>query len=84
MSRAPPPKRTRTGSCSFASASSSSRCSKSRSLAPWGSATSTTWTWAIITGSSAEQKKPPCSRATGARLLAAATTDGSSVAIGTR
>jgi hypothetical protein len=48
------------------------------------SGTPTISTWAVITGSSASAWNPPPTRTMRAALEAAAITDGSSTAIGTR
>src|SRR5437763_7914992 len=81
-SRMPPPKRVSIGSWALASSMSSARASNSRKRAALGSATSTTCTCACMMGSVLEVKNPPRTRAMRAALLAAAMTEGSSVAIG--
>ncbi len=83
MSRAPPPSSTRTGSVSSASASSSSREHRTSNRADQGSATSSTWICPIISAGVAVAWKPPPARASLAARDAPATTDGSSMTIGT-
>ncbi|VVC71809.1 Uncharacterised protein [uncultured archaeon] len=85
MSRAPPPNFTRIGSREFAKARSESFAEfifpafslKSSSFTP------TIWICPIIRGAEAFAVKPPVARASFAALLAAATTLGSSIAMGT-
>ncbi len=84
MSFAPPPNFTSTGSLAFAAARSSSLRSRIRRRAATGSATSRIWTCPIITGAVDCAWNPPAARATFAAFDAAATTLGSSIAIGMR
>ncbi len=84
MSFAPPPNFTRTGSFAFAAARRSAFRSRMRSRAAAGSGTSRIWTWPIITGALDWVEKPPAARTTFAEFDAAATTLGSSIAIGMR
>ena len=81
---APPASFTRIGSFSFALRRISSFAWRIASRAECGSGTWTSWTWPIITGPDVEAWNPPFPRAIFAELLAAAITEGSSIAIGTR
>ena len=76
--------RRRRGRVACASASSSALAASRRALAASGSSTPTSSICAVITGSSASATKPPPSRTMRAAFDAAAITDGSSTAIGTR
>ena len=83
-SLAPPPNLIRIGSCSLASSRSCSLAWRIITFAEKGDGTLIAWICEIITGPVSVAVKPPRSRAIRAALLAAATTDGSSIAIGTR
>ncbi len=82
MSFAPPPRLTSTGSFSFALSNISCLWVRIVNLADAGSETSVTCICPIIIGSVELAWNPPFCRAIFAALLAAATTDGSSIAIG--
>ena len=79
---APPPSETRRGSCSFALAKIASFRLRSCLLAPFGSEREMTWICPIMMGPVLVTLKPPLTLAIFAALLAAATTEGSSMAIG--
>ena len=81
---APPPRETSRGSCSFAMAKIASFRLRSCNLAPFGSEGETTWICPTIIGPVLVTLKPPLTLAIFAALLAAATTEGSSRAIGMR
>ncbi len=83
-SRGPPPRRLSTGSTSAASASSSGAVLRAAPARAAGrSARSSTCICPIISGGVVLAKKPPPARASLAMKEAPATTDGSSIAIGT-
>ena len=81
---APPPTFTSIGSFSFAIERISSRWWRIVIRAPWGSETPTSWICPIMIGPDVLAENPPRSRAIRAAFEAAATTLGSSIAIGTR
>ena len=83
-SRAPPPTLTSIGSFSFARARISSRWDRIVMRAPCGSGIPTSWIWPSMIGPEPLVVKPPCARASRAAFEAAATTLGSSMAIGIR
>jgi hypothetical protein len=64
-------------------ASSDLRCASTARAAAPTSGTSSNCTWAVITAGVASAWKPPAARTIRAALLAAATTLGSSTAMGT-
>ncbi len=82
ISRAPPPSLVMTLSTLLASARSVLRLSRMALAAVCRLGMSVTWIWPIIMGSSLEVVNPSPSRNSRAALLAAAITDGSSIAIG--
>ena len=83
MSWQPPPRPISTWSRLLASLTMRSRSRSRATRAPCGSVRPSTCTWARISGRVLEVSKPPFSRASLAMNEAAATTDGSSTAIGT-
>ena len=83
MSFAPPPSETSMGSCSLALARSALFFASSLLAAACGFGTPTVWICPIITGPVFVTLKPPFTLAIFAALLAAATTEGSSSAMGT-
>ena len=83
-STGPPPRSTRRGTRARASASSVSRASVTAAAPASASARSVSWIWPITTGAETSAWKPPPARTMRAALDAAATTDGSSIAIGIR
>jgi len=83
-SRAPPPYFTSMGSFELQRSIISSFFSNIADLASSGSATPVNWICPIITGSVLDVVNPPLWRAIFAAFDAAATTEGSSVAIGMR
>jgi hypothetical protein len=83
-STGPPPRATRPGTTAHARASTSPLAAMSARAARSGSGTSHSWTWPIMTERDTSARKPPPARTILAALDAAATTDGSSITIGTR
>ncbi len=84
MPTTPPPWLTSIGSLSFALAAISEDRARIVCLAPQGSSTPVTWIMALMTGRVLLVTNPPPERAIFAPLLAAAITEGSSVAMGIR
>ena len=82
--RGPPPRVTSRGTAAQARARISASWARMRAAEAAGSATPTSSTWAVITGASASASKPPAARTMRAAFEAAAITEGSSTAMGTR